>query len=404
MSTARIRGLLLGLTTAAVTTVAGHAAEPAGPVRDLVDRVMFWLDHPQEPPVPRAVPTGGTEIRLDDLSDPDGLERQLRREAARDLPRLSLLNGVARLGNYALGTTDSIAGHLLVLRGNAEIFGHVTGNVVSLDGDIVVHPGGRLDGDALALAGEVRDAAGGVGGVSRALSGPRPTATATAGPAGVLVRGAGVLGVFLTLLALGFAVVTFARPSLEVVSDTVTHSLGRAFAVGVLAEILVLPTFGMLVVGLALTIVGVVLIPFTVVAYVLLLLTTVVMGLIAVAHSMGENHARRQMAMGVRISPNSYRYLVTGLTTLLAVWVAWFLFSWVPVAGGLILAAAVIATWLLATLGFGASILSRVGIRSDFAGRIVPPEALTDEYLWATPQFGVPAATRPPKDPPAKGE
>ena len=25
----------------------------------------------------------------------------------------------------------------------------------------------------------------------------------------------------------------------------------------------------------------------------------------------------------------------------------------------------------------------------------VPPEALTDEYLWATPQFGVPAARRP---------
>lgn len=66
-----------------------------------------------------------------------------------------------------------------------------------------------------------------------------------------------------------------------------------------------------------------------------------------------------------------------------------------PLAGWIILGAAVIATWLLGTVGLGASLLSRGGIRAEFAGRLVPPEALTDEYLWATPQFGVPAATRP---------
>jgi hypothetical protein len=49
----------------------------------------------------------------------------------------------------------------------------------------------------------------------------------------------------------------------------------------------------------------------------------------------------------------------------------------------------------MATVGLGAALLSRAGIRENFAGRIVPPEALTDEYLWATPQFGVPAVRRP---------
>ena len=29
----------------------------------------------------------------------------------------------------------------------------------------------------------------------------------------------------------------------------------------------------------------------------------------------------------------------------------------------------------------------------------VPPAMMTDEYLWATPQLGVPAVKRPPKDP-----
>ena len=94
-------------------------------------------------------------------------------------------------------------------------------------------------------------------------------------------------------------------------------------------------------------------------------------------------------------SANSYRYLATGLVGVAAVWLAWILFGWVPVAGSLMFAAAFLATWLLATVGFGACLLSRAGIQPTFAGRYVPPEALTDEYLWATPQFGALAAPEP---------
>jgi hypothetical protein len=55
------------------------------------------------------------------------------------------------------------------------------------------------------------------------------------------------------------------------------------------------------------------------------------------------------------------------------------------------------------TVGLGASVLSRAGIRQTFAGRHVVPEMLTDEYLWATPQFGVPAVKRPSKTPDPRG-
>ena len=58
-------------------------------------------------------------------------------------------------------------------------------------------------------------------------------------------RLAGVLGVFLTLAVLGFGLVMFARPNLEVISDTASHSFGRAFVTGLLGQILVIPTFGM---------------------------------------------------------------------------------------------------------------------------------------------------------------
>ena len=91
---------------------------------------------------------------------------------------------------------------------------------------------------------------------------PPPSALET-----VFRRLAGVVGVFLTLAALGFGLVTFGRTNLEVVSDTVTHSFGRAFSTGLLGQILLLPTFGMLVVGLILSVAGILLLPFAVVVY-----------------------------------------------------------------------------------------------------------------------------------------
>jgi len=144
-------------------------------------------------------------------------------------------------------------------------------------------------------------------------------------------------------------------------------------------------------------VVGILLVPFVLVVVPLLLITATVGGFLAVLHAMGETRLRRRAAAGVRVgSANSYRYLLLGLSGLAAMWLAWSLFGWVPVAGGLVFAAAFIATWLLATIGFGAALLSRGGIRPAFAGRYVPPEAVTDEYLWATPQFGVTAVKRPP--------
>jgi hypothetical protein len=378
-------------------------AGPGPSPRSLLHRILQQVPTPRDAaPAPQAVPEagpGGPEIDLSTLGDAVTLEQRLRsllRESGGAL-KLNVPGGRARQGDFSVGSSETIAGHLLVLQGQVDLFGKITGNVVALDGDIVTHRGAVIEGDALALGGRIQDRGGAIRGEQRALGVSTTRPVVRRGPLERALLGtAGLAGVLLTLLVLGVGMVLFAKSNLEIVSDTVTHSFLRSFLAGLLAQVLVVPTFGMLVTGLVLSIVGILLVPFVVVVMPLLVVAALVGGFIAVAHGMGETHLRRRMALGITVgSPNSYRYLVTGLTGLGAVWLIWIVFGWVPVAGGLIFAAAAIATWLLATVGFGACLLSRAGVQPGFAGRYVPPEALTDEYLWATPQFGVTAVKRP---------
>jgi len=361
---------------------------------------------------PQVVPPAGPDgpsVSLGEgaLDDPVRLEQRLRRllRAAPSDLRLTVPDGQARLGDFSIGSNETFAGNLLVLCGDLDVFGKVSGNVVTLDGDIVLHAGAQVAGDALAIGGRIRDRGGVVLGERRALgASPVAPAVRTGWLASALINAAGVIGVLVTLTLIGFGTVLFAQPQLEIVSDTVSHNLLRAFVTGLLAQILAIPTFGMLITGLVLSVVGILLVPFVVIVIPLLVVTLIVGGFLAVAHAIGESHVRRRMAAGVVVgSANSYRYLLIGLSGLAAVWLAWIVFGWVPVAGTLMFSAALLATWFLTTIGFGACLLSRAGIKPTFAGRYVPPEALTDEYLWATPQFGVTAAKRPQGKLPREG-
>lgn len=212
---------------------------------------------------------------------------------------------------------------------------------------------------------------------------------------GAVDRLAAILGAGMTLAVIGAAVIATGRPALSTTSDTVSHAVGRAFTVGFLTQIVVMPLAALLVAGLALTVIGLLLVPFAAAAAILLIGSAVLFGLLAVAHALGETLTRRRMARGEALSPNSYRYLFTGLGGIALLWSGWIGFGWVPYAGVLVLAMATLVTWWLATVGLGATVLSRAGMRGEFAGRLIPPESLTDEYLWATPLHGVSAVKRP---------
>lgn len=380
-----LRRLAAGLLLLLVPSAARAATGPADLVRDVIERVQQAVGD-----------TGSVEVPLGDLSHPLSLERRLRAAGRRAV----VPGGLVRTGHYRIGSDQAVRGDLLVLDGDVEVVGRVDGNVVAWQGDVLVRPGAVVTGDILAFGGDVTATDGDVGGEIRTLASgdaPAPVAQPSTGTR-TLRHLAGVLGVFLTLFLIGAGLELFARGPLEIVADTVTHSFARAFVVGLLGQVLVLPTFGMLVVGLVLSVAGILLLPFVIVVFALLLLAAIVGGAIAMAHAMGETLTRRQMARGAAISPNGFRYVALGLGGVALLWIVWALLGWVPVAGDLMLGAVTIVSWLLASIGFGAALLSRGGLREQFAGRVLPPEMLTDEYLWATPRFGVPAAKRPDRE------
>lgn len=399
----RIRLVLLAaLATPAVALSASLTTESSHD--GIIDRVRnlipFLASTPTKLLLPQAVleaPQGGPTVDPARLGDPARLESELRAALATplDSTRLTVVGGSARLGNYSLGSTEVHHGHLVVLEGDAEIHGRLEGNLVTLDGNVVIHPGGSVVGDVLAINGRIDDPVGGITGAFSTLEPTRPAAPRR-GTAGVaLARLLGLIGVLFTLTVIGAALVTFARPNLEIVSDTISHSFGRALMAGVLGQVLLVPTFGMLVVGLVLTVAGALLVPFAALAYLLLALIAVVGGFIAMSHAVGETITRRQLARGKRVSPNAYRYVGAGIGFFGIVWLGWVAIGWVPIAGSVVLLIAVLATWLVATAGFGAVLLSRGGIREEFSGHLLPAAMMTDEYLWATPQLGVPAVKRP---------
>ena len=121
---------------------------------EMAATVMEWISNFQQDiqdsraEAPQAIPpaeANGPSVSLDQLADAASIELRLRQLLDGKGPlRLTVPNGRAWMGDFGLGTGDTLRGNLLVLRGTAEIFGRLEGNVVALDGDIVVHRGGSV--------------------------------------------------------------------------------------------------------------------------------------------------------------------------------------------------------------------------------------------------------------------
>ena len=314
----------------------------------------------------------------------------------RDANGLSLERGAISSGARTIESTQHLTGDAASWHGPLEIRGTVDGNAVAIGSDVVVLPGGHVGGDALSVGGQVRMAGGTVDGETRSISAfsVGPIAGVRLTPAEATKRGLSLAVVcYLILVAMALAVAIGARTHLETIATTIRTDFSRSFVVGLLGEIAALPLFLLSMVALAITVVGILLIPFAAVAFALAVLGALDLGFLAMSLLTGDAVMREEGTVGERPIVS---HLIAGLSVFLVLWLLAGGASFLGMVGGVLRLLAFLTTWIAATVGLGATIITRVGTRAAISPpRVSAPP--TPEYEWQTPTpvSGVAAARRP---------
>jgi hypothetical protein len=199
-----------------------------------------------------------------------------------------------------------------------------------------------------------------------------------------------VTATFGVLLIVAIGVLLFAGPNLDEVVNTLELRFARAFWVGLLGQVLLLPALAVLVVALALTLIGVLLIPFAIVAYAIAVAGLLTLGFLAVARLVGGSVKRDG---DVTPRARALTALAIGVAVFFVLWMIAALLTWSPLAATVVRAAALAMTWVAVTLGFGAALLSRAGTHRRVATGAPPVELAS--WQTPTPLTGVVAARRP---------
>lgn len=324
-----------------------------------------------------------------------GIVRDLERLRAESIPDLPPADSVP-IGPWTVAAGTRVPG-TLVVRGPIVVAGRVEGSVVSLAGDVTVPRGGEVTGDVLAVGGRVL-AEGVVGGEMRgmsALPSPRSARGAAADARRPVQRTWDamrlVAGTFGVLLIIAVGVLLFAGPNLDEVVATMERGVGRAFWIGLLGQLLILPGLVVLVLALVVSVIGILLIPFAIVAYAIAVAGILTLGFLAVARLVGG--ATRRSTRGTTARSRALVALATGLALFFVLWMISAALAWAPLAATVVRAAALAATWAAMTLGFGAALLSRAGTHRRVASGTAPVELAS--WQTPTPLTGVAAARRP---------
>ncbi|HEY4303301.1 MAG TPA: polymer-forming cytoskeletal protein [Gemmatimonadaceae bacterium] len=295
-------------------------------------------------------------------------------------------------GDHAIGEKTSVTGPIAVAHGNLDVYGTIIGDAITLDGDVRVHRGGRITGDAWAAGGTVLIEGGSIDGAKRAFGSRIAVPARTPSrPLTTLETIKLTIGWFALLMIIGLGVMVFADSNLDGVVLALERGFGKSFWVGLAGQLLVLPGLVVFCVALALTVIGALLIPFAIVAYVIAIAGLITLGFLATARLTGvafTSDRGTTSPRGVHL-----RALFMGLFTYLALWLAAAIFTSTPMVGSILRAVAIAVTWVATTIGLGAAITSRAGtVRPGNA----KGTAAADELSWQTPTpvTGVAASTR----------
>jgi hypothetical protein len=281
--------------------------------------------------------------------------------------------------------------------GRIEVHGTVRGDAVAIGEDVVVHEGGRITGDAVSVGGTVVLDGGTVEGEMRSISEvAAPVAAAPVRRAGflaVLDDMQDVMGALVIMVLLGFGTLVFAEDRLRVVTETIEQRFSRSMMFGLVAQVSFIPAMIIVPLLLVITIVGIVLAPFAVVAIALLGAALALLGFLAMSRVAGQALTRSAAPASPR--GVELRSMLAGLFFFFGLWLLGAMLGWVPVLGTVLRALAVVLTWAAVTVGLGAAVISRGGSRRRAVPAAPAADALPD-IAWQTPTpiSGIAAARR----------
>ena len=298
-----------------------------------------------------------------------------------------------RFGGRTIEATDTVNGPVLVTGGDLLVRGVIRGTAIAIAGDVIVEQGGAITGDAISVLGNIVTTQGVIGGNMRTFTGSFPWLRDVEQASPPVRRGTGdamslSLGWLVMMLLIGIGVLVFAGAYLDGVSDVLEQSFGRSFMVGIAGELGLIPVLLLICAALAITVVGILLIPFAIVAYILAVAGLLTLGFLAVARVAGGGLGSARGEERGR----ALRALIFGIVIFMGAWVLAAVFQWSPTISGILRMIALAVTWVAATAGFGAAILSRGGTNRDAAKKVVDESAA---WQTPTPITGVAAARKP---------
>ena len=271
-----------------------------------------------------------------------------------------------QVGKYAHVTTGDLvvpagattSGSVMVFRGNLDVYGNVDGAATAVLGDVIVHESGRVRGGAVALGGHVRNEGGSILGVIKDVGTTHNRSTVSFGARPRTTVGSLVSAVLwlVVLLLVGTFVLFFMRDYFKRTVEVVTNETGRSLFTGVLTGLATVPAMIALCIALAITIIGIFLIPIGVGAFLIAVSGVAILGFLAVAHVAGiaiSHKSKSETPAGEEL-----QYLFTGILAFSGLWIVAAAFTWFPILGALLRMLAFSVTFVAVATGFGAVILS----------------------------------------------
>lgn len=360
--------------------------------------------------VRRAVAEAAREhgVRVDVDSVGDGLGVSVAVPNPPDVPDMpafakSTTGEIIRFGqDIHVEAGESVQGDVVAMGGDVTIEGTVHGSVTAMGGDVHLLPGARVEDDVVCLGGTLLEEPG------ASVGGQRVTAPRTRGARfmlpvlGAIGAGFEIMGLLvgaLVLMGLSWLVVKLAPGRTQDALDVIDRDGGAAFMVGLLLWALIIPSVIVLAIAMALlciTIIGIPLAAAVAVGYVAFFVVAAFWGAVVGFTLIGRQvHGRLRGPV-----PSLAVAAIWGVLAVQALRIGAELFHVLPFfgfVGGLVKVVYIVASIVLFTLGAGALVLSEYRKRTiqDWWNRIRPTTPGMRSHAHEVP----PAPPSPPAPP-----